>query len=76
MEFEKASLDLDTILSDYLVADWALSEAAKYEYWKPTLGQVVAMNLVVGIYDPETEEFLEGEIYCERRPDVCSGIPQ
>ena len=64
--------DLRQAFEEFGVATWGIGLASHSEFWTPTLGQLVRMNLVDYVYDLERETFIPAEDYCALHPDVCS----
>lgn len=58
-------------LQEMGVPRWAMEEANRHEFWYPTLGQLVEMELIKFVYDPSISRYVPGERFCRLRNDQC-----
>jgi hypothetical protein len=68
-------LEAVEIYREFGIADWAIETADRQQFWTPTLDQMIRMNLIDLIYDPEHERLVPAAGYCMGHPTSCGGSP-
>jgi hypothetical protein len=68
-------LEAVEIYREFGIADWAIETADRQQFWTPTLDQMIRMNLIDLIYDPEHERLVPAAGYCMGHPASCGGSP-
>ncbi len=63
------------VYREFGIAEWAIETAGRQQSWRPTLDQMIRMNLIDLIYDPASEDLVPAAGYCMDHPAQC-GDPE
>ena len=63
--------EVGEIYREFHVAEWALDIAQQQEFWTPSLEQLIRMNLVIQVFEPDQQRFVRAVEYCASHPVEC-----
>ena len=59
------------IFREFEITDGAIETAGRQLFWKPTLDQIIRMDLIDPIYDPASKRFVPAAGYRMDHPTLC-----
>lgn len=66
--------DTASIYEEFEVASWAIAEARRHVYWTPSWNDLINMNLISSVFEPDRGRFINARQYCESHADECSDV--